>query len=99
VTSREQDLLAALCDATAVDIETYFNDDKVEHGRAVLKNLEAAGYTVVPLPEAPAPVRAPKKHQHQVSLFAGNAQAYYYCGARGCDWREDYPSAKDRQRS
>lgn len=39
--------LAALCDATAVEEAIFFNDDKVEHGRAILANLNAAGYTVL----------------------------------------------------
>ena len=52
-TERAAGLLEALCDATVVDERVYFNDDKTEHGRAVLTNLEAAGYTVVPMTASP----------------------------------------------
>lgn len=46
------DLLAAVCDATALEESVYFSDDKLKHGQAILDNLHAAGYTVVPLAEA-----------------------------------------------
>jgi hypothetical protein len=49
MTTKQDEMLAAICDATAVPEAIFFNDDKVAHGQAVLDGLNAAGYTVVPL--------------------------------------------------
>ena len=45
-------LLAAVCDATALEESVYFSDDKLKHGQAIIDNLHAAGYAVVPLQAA-----------------------------------------------
>lgn len=56
---------AALCDATVVGIETYFNDDKVAHGGVILSNLREAGYTVI----SEAELRRVKQQAHLAYLY------------------------------
>lgn len=78
----DTNMLAAICDATVVDEAIYFNDDRVEHGRAVFDNLTAAGYTVVPLSERP-PVNPLREAVKALPFFPdgdgprhGNATAF-----------------------
>ena len=61
----DSNLLAALVDATAVEEAVYFNDDKIEHGQAILDNLHATGYTVVRTDD----VKRTKRQAHLAYLY------------------------------
>jgi len=68
----DSNLLAALVDATAVEKEwSLFNDDKIEHGQAILDNLHATGYTVVRTDD----VKRTKRQAHLAYLYLNVAEA------------------------